>query len=911
MTAEGIGYERTLHSAIEHNARLVPDRPAIIWDETRLTWRDLHNNVNRTANALLSLGIKAFENVGIMLRNSNWFVEAFAACGAINARPFNINYRYKEGELHYVLENADGALVICHPEYEEILEAIRPRLPLLRQVIVCGTSRCGNLEWDEVVGKASAAPPEPPWGIGGNDTEILFYTGGTTGLPKGVIWPQENIIRMIANNIGNALVKNLGLLAKAPSPAPQKLLEMLDLPLRGSRPLSFLYLHALANRRVMELVGNVIERKLLIPPGSHVLIKGMGQAFTILLGSPLMHGAAWVGAISVIAAGGTLYFLPDSPHFDPHSLWTIVERERIHIIEMVGDAFAVPMLEALEERDYDLRNVMVLGSGAVKLSPYMKEKLHEKLPNAMIADTLLATEGGGAVSEASISTEHKSKRNFKTNSSGKFPVMVIDEDGEFVEPGSDKVGVLAYGGYQSVGYWKDPEKTAQTYLEKNGRTWVMIGDMCTVESDGTINLIGRSHACINSGGEKIYPYELENLFFTHPAVRDVVVIGVPDPRWGEAVTAIVEPAEGTTEGEGLAEELSRFMHDRISDYKCPKHYVFVESLDRADSGKVFHKALRRRAMETLGMLEKEALTQPAPVSPVVKELDGAKEGGMVVDYQYLDLKVEDGMGIITMNRPPGNAISVDVAEEFISMAGDLAENDEVRCVLLRSDLPKYFMVGADLKTFPPEVDLSDVDFGRPPDEVMPIVFNRLAPHIVDMLKRGQEMMNAVERLPKPTIAVIGGHALGGGLELCMACDFRIMARGKPRVGLTETSLSLIPSAGGTQRLPRLIGRAKALEMVLLGKRLDADEAESVGLVTMAVDPGILEQEALSMGRVLARGATVAMGCAKKCIIESQDIPMEKGLDLETEAIALLTKTHDMLEGIMAFTQGREPHYAGN
>jgi len=603
--AEGKGNKRTLHGAIERNARLVPERPAIIWDETRLSWRDLHLNVNRAANALLSLGVEASENVGIMLRNCNQYVEAFTACGAIKARPFNINYRYKEGELHYVLENADGVLAICHPEYEEILEAIRPRLPLLRQVIVCGASRCGNLEWDEVVGKASADLPEPPWGIGGNDTEILFYTGGTTGMPKGVLWPQENIIRMIANNISNALVKNLGLLAKAPPPSPSKLLEMLDLPLRGSRVMASIYLKSLANRRVMELVGGLLEGYLLVPPGSRLLVKGMGKTFTILLGSPLMHGAAWVGAIPIIAAGGTLYLLPDSLRFDPHSLWSLAERERIHIIEMVGDAFAVPMLEALEDREYDLRHVMVLGSGAVKLSPYMKEKLHEKLPNAMIADSLLATEGGGAVSEASISTEHKSKRSFRINSTGKYPVMVIDEEGEFVTPGSVNTGVLAYGGPQSIGYWKDPEKTAQTYIEKDGQSWLMMGDMCTVEEDGTINLIGRAHTCINSGGEKIFPYEVENIFFSHPAVRDVVVIGVPDPRWGEAVTAVVEPAEGFHEGGGLREDLNRFMREKLSDYKCPKHYVFVDTLDRSDAGKVFHQALRRRAMEALGMLDGE------------------------------------------------------------------------------------------------------------------------------------------------------------------------------------------------------------------------------------------------------------------------------------------------------------------
>jgi len=904
------GHKRTLHSAVERNAGLVPDRPAVIWGDKRFTWRELHLNVNRAANALLSLGVREGENVGIMLRNSNQYIEAFAACSAIRVRPFNINYRYKDQELHYVLENADGVLVVCQPEYEEILETVRPRLPLLRQVIVCGESVAGNLEWDQLMRDSHPTPPEPPWGLGDNRSEILFYTGGTTGMPKGVLWPQENIIRMIANNVGNALVKNLGLLAKAPPPSPEKLLEMLDLPLRGSRVLSSIYLAALGNRRVMGLVGDFIDRELLVPPGSKLLLKGMGKAFTILLGSPLMHGAAWVAAIPTITACGTIYFLPDSLRFDPHALWSLVERERIHIIEMVGDAFAVPMLEALEEKDYDLRDVMVLGSGAVKLSPYMKERFHEKLPNAMIADTLLATEGGGAVSEASISTEHKSARHFKINSTGKFPVMVINEDGDFVVPGSGEVGALAYGGPQSTGYWKDPEKTAATYLQKDGRTWVMIGDMCTVEEDGTINLIGRSHACINSGGEKIFPYEVENALLSHPAVRDVTVIGVPHPRWGEAVTAVIELSEGASDSDELREELNWFAHQRISDYKCPKHHVFVESLDRADSGKVFHQVLRRRAMEALGLVAEEAVEAPGVQVVEKEERKAVKEGGMAMDYQYLNLKVEDGLGILSINRPPGNAISVDLAEEFISMTRDLEENDKVRCVILRSELPKYFMVGADLRSMPPDIDLSDIDFSLPPDQIMAATFNKISPHIVGMLKRGQEMMNAVERLPKPTIAVIGGHALGGGLELCMACDFRIMARGKPRVGLTETSLSLIPSAGGTQRLPRLVGRAKALEMVLLGKRLDADEADIIGLVTMAVDPDMLEEEAIAMGKALAQGATVAMGCAKRCIIESFDMTLDKGLALETESISRLTTTQDMLEGIMAFTQGREPHYAG-
>jgi fatty-acyl-CoA synthase len=179
--------------------------------------------------------------------------------------------------------------------------------------------------------------------------------------------------------------------------------------------------------------------------------------------------------------------------------------------------------------------------------------------------------------------------------------MVIGEDGGFVAPGSGEVGMLAYGGPQSTGYWKDPEKTRETYIEVDGETWVKVGDMCTVEADGTIDLIGRSHSCINSGGEKVYPYEVENFLLTHPAVRDVTVVGVPHERWGEAITAVIELGGGVEGGEELEGELNRFLHQSLSDYKCPKFWVFVESMDRSDSGKVHYAAVRRRAMQALEM----------------------------------------------------------------------------------------------------------------------------------------------------------------------------------------------------------------------------------------------------------------------------------------------------------------------
>jgi enoyl-CoA hydratase len=281
-----------------------------------------------------------------------------------------------------------------------------------------------------------------------------------------------------------------------------------------------------------------------------------------------------------------------------------------------------------------------------------------------------------------------------------------------------------------------------------------------------------------------------------------------------------------------------------------------------------------------------------------------------MDYEYLSLEAQDGLGILTMNRPPANAIGTDLIAEFVNMMGELEENDEIRCVIVRSALPKHFMAGADLRVMPSEVDLSDIDYSQPQERVTEALFERMAPHFVEILKLGQEMMNAVEKLPKPTIAVIGGHAMGGGLELCLACDFRIMARGKPRIGLTETNLSLVPSAGGTQRLPLIVGRAKALELILLGKRLDADEAEAIGLVTMAVDADRLDDEAVAMGTALARGATVALGCAKRCVIESSETTLAEGLELETASITHLIETRDMLEGLIAFTTGREPNYSG-
>lgn len=281
-----------------------------------------------------------------------------------------------------------------------------------------------------------------------------------------------------------------------------------------------------------------------------------------------------------------------------------------------------------------------------------------------------------------------------------------------------------------------------------------------------------------------------------------------------------------------------------------------------------------------------------------------------MEYSFLKLENDDGLGIVTMNRPPGNALSADFVDELWDMAKEVSSDQEVRAVLFKSALEKHFMVGADLKTLPPDLDLGDLDPSWPPKQVMGHILSKMSHHIASMLEKAQQVMNEIESMPKPVIAAVSGHALGGGLEFSLACDFRIMAKGKPRIGLTETGLGLIPAAGGCQRLPRAVGHAKAVEMILLAMRLDAEEAEAIGLINKAVDPEELEKETTELGRSLAKGATIAMGCAKRSILTGENHGLEKGLEAERESILKLAETSDLAEGLMAFNARTEPDFEG-
>lgn len=273
-----------------------------------------------------------------------------------------------------------------------------------------------------------------------------------------------------------------------------------------------------------------------------------------------------------------------------------------------------------------------------------------------------------------------------------------------------------------------------------------------------------------------------------------------------------------------------------------------------------------------------------------------------MEYEYLELSVEDGLATVVMDRPPGNALSPGFIDELDSMVSEMSADESIGCVVFKSALPRHFMVGADLKALTEGVDTRDMDPQAPPRDRLAAILPQIAGRISELLAGGQSLLNRIERMPKPTIAAIGGNALGGGLEFCLACDFRLMARGEPTIGLTEVGLGLIPGAGGTQRLPRVVGRALALEMIFLSRRLDADDAESVGLVNRAVNPGALDRAVTELGGTLASGATLAMTCARTALLEGEEKGLGAGLAMERECIARLVGTDELAEGLLAFSR---------
>jgi fatty-acyl-CoA synthase len=523
-------------------AQLRPDRTALVCGNRRLSFAELDARANQVAHVLRDAGVEPGDKVAIMCVNSTEYVETFFAAQKLGAVPVNVNYRYVGAELAYLLDNSDAAALVFHDEFAPTVADAVATLPverrpqLLLQVAHAGRGEpvAGARDYADTVGAASAdhSTRREPSG----DDMIFVYTGGTTGYPKAVMWRSDDLY-----------------------------VSLWQMGRPGTRP-----------------------------PDVEAGMRADKRAATCLPACPLMHGTGLFIALSTLAGGGAVVLL-DTPRLDADAVWDAVERERVEVCTIVGDAFARPLLTALDAAPHrwDLSSLRAITSSGVTWSPETKRGLLEHVPGVLLIDSLGASEGLMSRTETRGGDEIAPAR-FKASDR----VVVVTDEGELAQPGDGQIGLLGVGGAIPVGYYKDADKTAATFRSVAGRRYSIPGDYATIEADGTIRLLGRGSACINSGGEKVYPEEVELALRSHGDVFDCVVVGVPDDRWGEMVVALVQPTEGrSVDGDALG------AHCRASlaGYKVPKRIVVVDSLHRSPAGKADYKLLRDLAAERLRM----------------------------------------------------------------------------------------------------------------------------------------------------------------------------------------------------------------------------------------------------------------------------------------------------------------------
>jgi acyl-CoA synthetase (AMP-forming)/AMP-acid ligase II len=512
---------------IEHAADAVPDRVALIVRDRTETYAQLEERANRLAHHLAAQGIGPGDHVGIYGFNSLEFVETILAAYKLRAVPINVNYRYVEAELRYLFDNADLVALVHDAQFASRIAAVREALPMLRHLIAIddgtGTdfSSIGSVPYDDAI---AAASPNRDFGPREEDDIYILYTGGTTGMPKGVVWRQEDVLRVL----GGGIAFDTG--------------EKIEDEYRFSREAAA------------------------APDG--------GKGIVI---APLMHGAAQWGMLNGLMNGRTTVLMPK---FDAHDVWKAIEQHRVTSLGITGDAMARPLIEALDDHDYDVSSLASVASTAAVFSAAVKEKFLQRFPNLVIAEAVGSTETGynGATL---VVKGTPTKPGLPTVRMGPDTV-VLDDDMQVVAPGSGVVGRMARGGNVPLRYHKDPEKSAATFVTVDGRRFALSGDFAVVEEDGTMTLLGRGSVCINSGGEKIFPEEVEAALKAHPDVFDAVVVGVPDERWGERVTAVVQARPGTAP---TLDALDAHCREHIAGYKVPRGLHLVDAIERSPSGK--------------------------------------------------------------------------------------------------------------------------------------------------------------------------------------------------------------------------------------------------------------------------------------------------------------------------------------
>jgi len=510
-------------------AVVIPDQPAIIHGERVLSWKEFHERSNRLARMLIAQGLKPGSKVAFYLRNTPAYLELFSACVKARFTHANVNYRYVDHELFHVLDNSDAEAIVYDAEFQPHIDALAPKLGKVRAYIGVGISD-GSMETRESktfdFETACTEGDAAPLGIKRSGKDLYFmYTGGTTGYPKAVMWQHQDRVAVIGMTEASNSSEHAQIVANS-SPGP-----------------------------------------------------------VVLAACPLMHSTGFTTSLSTLVSGGCVVLLP-TPAFDAQTCLQEIQKHKVERMAIVGDAFSVPILEHLREHsaDYDLTSMSIISSAGAMWSADRKLELLKYFTNATLADSLGSSEGSRLGASTTKVGDTSETGSFQLGPHAK----VFTEEFREVIPGSGEAGMIATSGAIPLGYYKDEERTAKTFPTINGIRYSMAGDWCKLETDGSMILLGRGNNCINSGGEKIYPEEVEEALKTMDEIYDAAVIGIPDERWGQAVVAVIHlMEEDSLDSLTIRDHLS----SRLARYKHPKQLKFVNSSFRHDNGKINYRAV--------------------------------------------------------------------------------------------------------------------------------------------------------------------------------------------------------------------------------------------------------------------------------------------------------------------------------
>ncbi|AZM57134.1 acyl-CoA synthetase [Streptomyces sp. WAC 01529] len=548
--------EYNLADLFESVVDVVPGREALVYidhpgtgAERRLTYAELDAAANRLAHHLIDSGLKPGEHLGLHLYNGVEYLQTVLACLKARLVPVNVNYRYVEDELVYLYRDADLAALVFDAEFTGRVAAALPRTEKLRHLIRVGeppspaapsastdtadatdaadvTDTVDALDIVAFTDAEAAGSPDRGFGPRSPDDLFIIYTGGTTGMPKGVMWRQEDLFFA-------------GLFGGEPAGEPVK------------RP------EELAER-----------------------VAAGGPGLTFFPAPPLMHGTSTLTSFIAFHYGQRVAL---HRKYVPEEVLRTIEREKVSSVSLVGDAMLRPLIDALRGplKGTDLSSLFSVSSSGAIMSETVRAQFQELVPHVLLLNNFGSSESG---SNGKATDDSGPRKGFR---------LEVNERTRVVDPATHEPvavgepGRLAQRGHVPLGYYNDPVKTAETFFQKDDERWVLLGDMATVDEDGIVTVLGRGSQCINTGGEKVYPEEVEQALKSHPDVYDALVAGVPDARWGSRVAAVIQLRPGAPALD--LEAVQTHCRALLAGYKIPRAVVFTDHIQRSPSGKADYR----------------------------------------------------------------------------------------------------------------------------------------------------------------------------------------------------------------------------------------------------------------------------------------------------------------------------------